>query len=184
MKGNALKRRQPRRGQAHGTRGIDRGQRGATLVEFAFIAPIGFMLICSIVVAGIIVTNYIQLTNTARDGARIAAICGSVSNTPMPDGSGTCSDTAVETYITKHLTAIPAGSVSPQIYVCTPGQAAAGTCTTSGARSIANCQTGRIVEVDMYFDQPLYIPLISNFFQTQSNGTRRMYASAQATCEQ
>jgi hypothetical protein len=80
--------------------------------------------------------------------------------------------------------AVPVGSVAPKIYVCTPAQAAAGTCTSAGARGILNCQSGRIVEVDMYYDQPLYVPFLSAGFQTNSNGTRRMNASAQATCEQ
>ena len=160
-------------------------ERGVSLVEFAFVAPMGFLLLMGIIVVGIVVTNLVQLTNEARDGARIAAICGSDTTAQMPDGSGTCSDTAIATYITNHLVAVPAGSVSPKIYVCTPAQAAAGTCTTSGfGLGIINCQPGRIVEVDMQYDQPLYLPLVSNVFQNKPNGTRTLYASAQATCEQ
>ncbi|MBV9099961.1 MAG: pilus assembly protein [Candidatus Dormibacteraeota bacterium] len=157
---------------------------GIALIEFSLVAPIGFLLILSIIVGCVVITNLVQLTNAARDGARAAAICGSVSTAQMPDGSGTCSDTAVAAYITSHLSAIPAGSVLPQIYVCTPSEAAAGTCTSAGVRGIANCQRGRIVEVDMYYDQPLYIPLLSTFFQTNPDGTRRLNASAEATCEQ
>jgi len=157
---------------------------GVTAVEFALLAPLAFFLLLSIVVVGIVVTNFVQLTNEAREGARIAAICGSVSTAEMPDGSGACSDSAIAAYVTDHLVAIPAGNVSPQIYVCTPAQAAAGQCTTSGSHGISNCQPGRIVEVDMSFDQPLYLPLVSNVFQTKPNGTRKLTASAQATCEQ
>jgi len=162
----------------------DDERRGIALVEFALVAPIGFVLLLGIFVLGIVITNYIQLTNVARDGARIAAICGSDPGAKMPDGSGACSDSAIAAYITSHLVTVPTGAVSPQIYVCTPAQAAAGTCTSSGARGIGNCQGGRIVEVDMYYDQPLYLPLVSNFFATNSDGTRRLSASAQATCEQ
>lgn len=147
-------------------------------------APASFLLLLGILVLGIVITNEVQLTSVARDGARAAAICGSVSGTPMPDGSGTCSDSAIAAYITRHLVTVPSGAVSPQIYVCTPAEAAAGTCTSSGARGIANCQPGRIVEVDMYYDQPLYLPLISNVLETNPDGTRRLSASAQATCEQ
>ena len=154
------------------------------MVEFALVAPFAFLLLCGVVIGGIVVTNVVQLSNAARAGARAAAICGSVASAPMPDGSAQCSDTAVEAFITSHLVGIPLGSVLPQIYVCTPAEAQAGTCTTSGARSIANCQPGRIVEVDMYFDQPLYVPIISNLLETNSDGTRRLYASAEATCEQ
>lgn len=162
-------------------------QSGVGMVEFSLVAPFAFLLFMSVVVVGIVITNLIQLTNVARDGARIAAICGSVAGTPMPDGSGTCSGLAISTYITTHLVSIPGGSVSPQIYVCSPDQAS--TCSSSTAScstsaSICQCQPGKIVEVDMAYDQPLYVPLVSNVLQTSSNGTRHMTASAQATCEQ
>jgi Flp pilus assembly protein TadG len=162
-------------------------RKGQAMVEFALIAPAGFLLLLSILVVGIIVTNYIQLTNGARDGARVAAICGSVPGTPMPDGSGACTGAAVSTYITQHLVALPAGTVTPLIYVCLAGQAAS--CATSGiacstSTVICQCQPGRIVEVDMSYAQPLYFPIVGNFFQTNSNNTRLLSASAQATCEQ
>jgi Flp pilus assembly protein TadG len=157
------------------------------MVEFALLAPIGFLLLLSILVVAIVATNYIQLTNAARDGARVAAICGSVPNTPMPDGSGACTGAAVATYITNHLVALPAGTVQPQIYVCLAGNASA--CSTTGiacgtSSVICQCQPGRIVEVDMSYAQPLYFPIVSNVFETNSNGTRLLTASAQATCEQ
>jgi Flp pilus assembly protein TadG len=162
-------------------------RKGQAMVEFALLAPAGFLLLLSILVVGIIATNYIQLTNGARDGARVAAICGSTPGTPMPDGSGPCTGTAVASYITQHLVALPAGTVTPQIYVCLAGNAAS--CSTSGiacsaSTVICQCQPGRIVEVDMSYSQPLYFPIVSNIFESNSNGTRLLSASAQATCEQ
>lgn len=157
------------------------------MVEFALIAPIAFLLLMSIIVVGIFVTNYIQLTNVARDGARVAAICGagnSVTAAQMPNGGGSCSDVLLQSYITNQLVTIPAGSVSPLIFVC--AAASAGTCSSSAiANGFEGCygQSGRIIEVDMYYDQPLYLPLVSTLFQNESNGMRRLYASAQATCE-
>lgn len=169
-------------------RGLKRGK-GQAMVEFALIAPAGFLLLLSILIVGIVVTNYIQLTNGARDGARVAAICGSVPGTPMPDGSGPCSGAAIATYITEHLVALPAGTVTPKIYVCFVGNAA--TCSTSGTPCDATttvtclCQPGKIVEVDMSYAQPLYFPIVGNFFETTpGSGTRVLSASAQATCEQ
>lgn len=167
-------------------------RKGQAMVEFALIAPMGFLLLISILVAGIVVTNYIQLTNDARDGARIAAICGSSANAQMPDNSGACTPAGVAAYITAHLVALPAGSVTPQIYFCTSSEVQSGTCATSSnlwstsgsGTSFAQCQAGAIFQVDMSYDQPLYFPPLSNFFQTNSNGTRRLSASAQATCEQ
>lgn len=185
--GTARPARHPARRRRHGSRGV-------TLVEFAFVAPVGFLLICAIVVVGIVATNFVQLSNAARDGARVAAICGSnpSDTTQMPDGSGVCSFAAVQAYITKHLVAVPSGSVTPTLYVCSADQTSS--CATSGTEctidssgyGICNCQAGKIVEVDMQYDQPLYLPLISTLMQSNppGNGTRRLFASAQATCEQ
>jgi hypothetical protein len=157
------------------------------MVEFAFVAPMGFLLLLGIIVVGIIVTNLVQLTNIAREGARIAAVCGggtAKNALKMPDGSGQdCTDVNIENYITAHLVAVPAGSVTPAIYVCTPQTFA--TCQQSANLGFKNCygQAGAIVEVVMSYDQPLYLPLVSNVFQTKPNGTRTLTASAQATCE-
>jgi Flp pilus assembly protein TadG len=169
-------------------------RKGQAMVEFALIAPAGFLLLLSILVVGILVTNYIQLANAARDGARVAAICGSSTTAQMPDNSGQCTPAGVATYITGHLVALPAGSVSPQIYFCTLAQVQSATCTTSSnlcstlasaaGTSFCQCQPGALLEVDMYYDQPLYLPLVGNFFQDQPNNKRRLTASAEATCEQ
>lgn len=175
--------------------------KGQAMVEFALIAPAGFLLLLSILVVGIIVTNDIQLNNAARDGARVAAICGSSPTAQLPDNSGPCTPTAVAAYITQHLVALPAGSVSPQIFFCTLAQVQGGTCTTGtanlcstlatqGKTTFCQCQHGSLLEVSMFYDQPLYMPLISNVFQDQPPGpgqpagTRRLQATAQATCEQ
>jgi Flp pilus assembly protein TadG len=167
--------------------GLKRGK-GQAMVEFALIAPAGFLLLLSILVVGILVTNYIQLANAARDGARVAAICGSSASATMPDSSGACTPSNVAAYITSHLVALPAGSVTPQIYFCTNAEVQSGTCAVSSnllsSSTFAQCQLGSIFEVDMYYDQPLYLPLVGNFFQTSPNNTRRLTASAEATCEQ
>ncbi len=152
------------------------------MVEFALVGPIAFVLLLAIIVTGIVVTNYIQLTNAARDGARLAAICGSVATTQMPDGSGTCTPSNIQNYIARHLVSVPLASL-PTVSVCSPSDAATGACAANG-RAIGTCQVGKIVEVDMTYDQPLYLPLISNLLQTKPNGTRTISASAQATCEQ
>jgi Flp pilus assembly protein TadG len=173
-------------------RGLRRGK-GQAMVEFALIAPAGFLLLLSILVVGILVTNYIQLANAARDGARVAAICGSSATAQMTDNSGNtqaCTPANVASYITAHLVALPAGSVTPQIYFCTSAEVQSGTCAvpanllSSTATAFTQCQTGAIFEIDMYYDQPLYLPLVGNFFQTSPNNTRRLTASAEATCEQ
>jgi Flp pilus assembly protein TadG len=178
-----IARRRARRAGRHG-RGDDSG---VGLVEFALVAPVAFLLLCSIVIFGIVITNFIQLSNLARDGARVAAICGSKVGAPMPDGSGACSGLAISTYITSHLVAVPSGSVTPQIYVCSSAEAS--TCSSSDSTCslispVCQCQQGRTVEVDMSYDQPLYFPVLTTVLQSSPNGTRHLSASAQATCEQ
>jgi TadE-like protein len=159
------------------------------MIEFALLAPLGFLLLLSVIVMGIIVTNYVQLTNEARDGARVAAICGSSTTAQMPNGKGPCTPALVASYITGSLVALPAGSVTPQIYFCTvvdpqhPCASSSNLLSASGT-TFAQCQRGAIFQINMAYDQPLYFPLLSNLFQTKPNGTRTLSASAQATCEQ
>jgi hypothetical protein len=161
---------------------------GATMVEFALIAPVAFLLLLGIIITGVVVTNYILLPNAARDGARLAAICGSGVNNPqpattqMPDGSGFCSASNIQLYIKNHLVSVPLAQL-PTVTVCSPADALSGACVANGS-GIGSCQSGKIVEVDMSYDQPLYVPLVSNLLQTKPNGTRTITASAQATCEQ
>ena len=47
-------------------------QRGVTLVEFALVAPVFFVLILGLLLLGIVVMNQMQLTNAVRDGVRAA----------------------------------------------------------------------------------------------------------------
>lgn len=152
------------------------------MAEFALIAPMGFLLLMSIVVIGIVVTNYIQLTNVARDGARIAAICAGEGTTPgsIPNGTSlTCSVTDLETYMESRLTSIPAGSVTPSIQICPAGSS----CFTPPTGYLNGCNTDQLIEVTMSYPQPLYLPMVSNIFETAPNGTRTLQAKAQAGCE-
>jgi Flp pilus assembly protein TadG len=154
------------------------------MIEFALLAPLGFLLLISIVIVGIVATNYVQLTNEARDGARIVAICGSDSSSVIPDGTGRLCDGAFQSYITSRLVALPAGTVTPLISV-TSGLT---TCTIVDAQGninpVCHCSPGAIVQVTMSYSQPLYLPMVSNLLESNSNGTILLSASAQATCEQ
>jgi hypothetical protein len=70
--------------------------RGQALVEFAFVAPIFFLVLFSIIEFGRYVYNVQILNNAAREGARYAIVHGSTSNCPtgpMPGGqSNPCGD--------------------------------------------------------------------------------------------
>ena len=56
-----------------------RGERGETLIEFAFASVIFFMLIFGIIQFGIAIWNYNLLSNLAQEGARYAAVHGAGS---------------------------------------------------------------------------------------------------------
>src|SRR5437660_12933014 len=63
-------------GQAQRRRHRDR-DRGVTMVEFALLAPLFFLMVMGLIVSGIVVTNQVQLNNVVRDAARVAGACGS-----------------------------------------------------------------------------------------------------------
>jgi Flp pilus assembly protein TadG len=157
-----------------------RGERAVSMTEFALIAPLFFLLLLGIIVAGIVIANQMQLTNAVRDGVRAAAICGGAgtnltsTNTTLPNGA-TCSSKAVADYVNSKLVSIP-GGINPQVTVTIDG---------SATNPLTSCQAGQLVEVDGSFAQPLYLPLIGRFLGDTSNSTvRTLHASAQATCEQ
>jgi Flp pilus assembly protein TadG len=160
--------------------------RGQAMIEFALLAPFGFLLLLSVIVMGIVVTNYIQLTNEARDGARVIAICGSNANAVLPDGTGRSCDGFIANYVTSRLVALPAGSVTPKISVISGALPCTIVDASGNVNPACHCSPGAIVQVTMSYPQPLYLPLVSNLFQTSGapSGTRTLSASAQATCEQ
>ena len=153
-----------------------------TMVEFTLVAPMFLALLWGLLVIGLVVTNFVQVTNVARAGARVAAICAANSPTAtpiMPDGSGQpCSSGAVLTYMNSQLVAIPA-PLTTSISVCS--QTTGGSCGT--AYDPTSCSQGSIVQVNLTYSQPLYFPIVESLFQTSSNGTRQITAQAQATCE-
>jgi hypothetical protein len=53
-----------------------RGDRGVVLVESAFIAPILFFMMFSILEFGLAFRDYLALANSTRDGARAASVFG------------------------------------------------------------------------------------------------------------
>lgn len=54
-----------------------RGDRGVVLVEAAFVSPILFFMMFSILEFGMAFRDYLALANTTRDGARAATVYGS-----------------------------------------------------------------------------------------------------------
>lgn len=65
--------RTPRSRRAH-------GERGSVLVEAAFITPVLFFLLFSILEFGMAFRDYLAVANTTRDGARAASVYGNDSS--------------------------------------------------------------------------------------------------------
>lgn len=160
------------------------------MVEFAFVAPIGFLLLLGTIVAGIVVTNQISLNNAVRDAARGAAVCGSAaassSSSPantLPDGTS-CSDANVIAYVNNQLHSKNSGFTLSALQVYKPDGTAVGSVNQTDV-----CQNvpgnAYYVQVTVTYAQPLFLPLVGKVF---GNGgtttTRTLTAKAQATCEQ
>lgn len=58
------------------------GERGSALVEFALILPMLLLLTTGIMVFGVAMNNYLQLTNAVSMGARTAAINAQLTKDP------------------------------------------------------------------------------------------------------
>jgi len=87
-----------RRKPVGGARGRNQ-QRGVTLVEFALVAPVFFLLLLGMIDFGFTFSDYISLRNGVREGARQAVI--------SPSGSATCTlDTAPADEATRNVACI------------------------------------------------------------------------------
>lgn len=156
------------------------------MVEFALIAPMAFLLLLGLLVMGIVVMNFIQLSNAVRDGARAAAVCGGAGFEAGSTGSSTlsggqsqtlpngqvCTSGNLDSYITNKLQSIT--GVTPQVSIL-----------TSGGTDLTQCSQGVEVKVKASYAQPLYFPLIGRLIGDSGNSTvRTISATGEATCEQ
>lgn len=57
-------------------------QRGATVVEYALVAPLLFLLIFGVIEFGRGIATYTAVSSAAREGARYAAAVGESPHTP------------------------------------------------------------------------------------------------------
>jgi Flp pilus assembly protein TadG len=155
-----------------------RTERGHALVEFALAAPMLVVFLLGMVILGNVVLNQIELTNTARDGARAAALCGGTgfqagSTSTLPNGQA-CTEPNLVTFIQGRLQTIP--GVTPSVTVIVNG---------SPDTDLAHCQKGRTISVTASYAQPIYVPLVGRWLGDPGNAAiRTLNATAEATCEQ
>ena len=158
-----------------------------TAVEFALVAPLAFLLLMGLVILGIVITDQVQLTNAARDGARAAAVCGSnpTGTTTLPDGTTACTDTTVGNNPDGNLIAwITSQANGPHGGVVTPTITVYDTSHTQVGTAMSACRKGYTVEVSTSFAQALFVPLVGHFVGDGGGNTRLIRAMAEATCEQ
>ncbi len=169
------------------------------MVEFAIVAPLGFLLFLGIIVLGLVELDQVQLTNATRDAARAAAICGSSSRAAGTQLNGsTCSYSVLQSYVNSRESSLPSGSASKPsttgygsncdttgstAIVCV-WTATHGSVSISGSNPLDACAKGDEIEVVTQYSAQLYLPLISNVFGSNGTTSRALTADATATCEQ
>lgn len=168
------------------------------MVEFAVVAPIGFLLLVGIAILALVEMDSVQLSNLTRDAARAGAICGSsqrASGGLLPDGS-TCTYAHLQTYLSNRLRGLPSGSAgkpatgsfgsncdttATNAVVCV-WTASHAMVSISGSNPLDACARGDVLEVVTQFNAQLYVPVVGRFFGGGS--TKSLQADATATCEQ
>lgn len=164
---------------------------GVSMVEFALVGPIAFVMLLGAVVLGIVMFHQVQLSQVVRDSARAAAICGSATNTSgttatLPDGTA-CTGSNIVTYINSRLSTVSntlSNAATITVYDSSNTQVATGSGTSAG-NAVASCSASAYtVEVSVTYQQPLYLPLVGNVLGNGSSNTRTISAKGEATCEQ
>jgi Flp pilus assembly protein TadG len=148
------------------------------MVEFALLAPVFLLLMVGLLITGVVVLNDVELSNGVRDGARAGAICGSQlfksgTSAELPN-QRTCNTTNLVAYVQSRISTIP--GITPQISVDFSGGL---------SNDPTTCSPGQKIKVSASYQQPLFAPLIGNFFGDAGNSAvRTITAVAEATCEQ
>jgi hypothetical protein len=177
------------------------------MVEFAFVAPMFFLLVLGIVVVGLVAGNQNLLSNSVRDVARSAAICGGSSGprdplTELPAVGSlpaqSCSWAHLDTYAAARLGQIggnstlsaPAGGAnclaltSGAALVCLYDKGDAVKAIAGGSNPLDDCKAGYKIDISSRYLQPVYLPLLGQFIGDNGTTTRTLTADAEATCEQ
>jgi Flp pilus assembly protein TadG len=151
-----------------------RNERGASLVEYAFVVILFFSLIFGISGFGHALFVYHHLNNAAREATRYAAVRGSTCNvTPAGDPSCTSLNSAsgisgptTKADVTAYVQSITPQSIDSSKLVIVPcGVSGEITCPTSTASGPGDCATtpnlpGCTVQVQVAYAYNFIFPLI------------------------
>jgi Flp pilus assembly protein TadG len=159
---------------------VPASERGQTLVEFALLAPLLFIILFGIIQFGFLFGGQIGLTNAAREAARYAAVI-------QTGGGATAVAAASATY--SEMTA-PGGYLARAI----PGYQSANLVTTGPGRT-AVCYIGYPnadgtfsirVRVQVAYRHPLFVPFVGIFVDAidgQSDNAFRVGVSEEMRVE-
>ena len=128
-------------------------ERGATLLEFALVAIVLFMLIFGIIDFSRALFAYHFVANAAREGTRYASVRGADCTAPMTD----CGATNIQNYLRTEATGI--GMDPSQLTVPAPLYAGSNTCPAVGNNPPMNTP-GCIVVVTVTYQFSFLFPLL------------------------
>ncbi|GAC1329272.1 MAG: hypothetical protein NVSMB17_05470 [Candidatus Dormibacteria bacterium] len=131
------------------------------MVEFAIIGPTFFLMLMMTVEAALFINAQVSVDNATREGARIAALCGSstaagvIYNGTNYVGKPPCVP-AIEGTVRQHLgfLKINPNPINPAIVECSP-VAVTGNCP---AGSYSGATLGAVVEVDVTYKYSFFVP--------------------------
>ena len=92
-------------GRLHTLRRFLREKRGTAAIEFAFVAPVLFVLTIGTIDVGRLVWSASMLHHMAREATRYASVRGADSNNPVTKAD-------IQTYVANRIVGIPAGEVA------------------------------------------------------------------------
>lgn len=110
--------------------GRRRGETAQSLVEFSLLLPIFLVLVMSVCDFGWALRTYIQITNAAREGARVGVVC--------PGGNATAAQTQMTNAVVDKSNGI---------------------LTSTNVTPTAPCSTGQDVVVTVAYDYAYITPL-------------------------
>ena len=121
----------------------NRGQAGHSLVEFALLIPLLFVLIVNAVNFGGFFYAWITVANAARSGAQYRIMGGATVTSPSPPNS-----TQVYNVVRQDMSSLPnLGSLAVRVCTNTAGTIA---CSTTGTGTFANPPADTRAEANLY----------------------------------
>lgn len=140
--------------------GLGTAQRGASLVEYAIVAPLMLLLLFGVVESSRLAYTYSQVWTAAREGARVATTVGDA------DGDGTPNYLDCDEMLAAALSkAVGTGLQPGHMTVTLTSGAASETCDSLAPAPISiDVDSGASVDVEVQLSYEPLLPVIGAFF--------------------